>query len=65
MINDNTPELRQKMTNAGIPPFSVGGTVNLDGNVKANASINGHEVLNTANIDRSNAEQVVNKIIRH
>lgn len=62
-INDNTEKLRNNMSKAGIPPFGVGVNVNLDGNVNANANVNGHEVFNTANKDRSNAEQVVNKEI--
>ena len=60
-INDNSEGVRQKMSDAGIPDFNVGGTVNLDGNVNYNGSIYGHEVFNTANKDRSNAVQVVNK----
>lgn len=63
LINDNTNGLRKKMSDAGVPDFSVGGTVNLDGNVNVNGSYRGQEVFNTANIDRSNAEQVVNKEI--
>ncbi|MDP2336042.1 MAG: RHS repeat-associated core domain-containing protein, partial [Bacteroidota bacterium] len=62
-INDHTEKLRNEMTKLGVPPFTVGGTVNLEGNVNANGNINGHEVFNTANKDRSNAEQVVNKEI--
>ena len=52
-INDHTEKLRKKMDELGVPDFSVGGTANLDGNVNVNGSINGHEVLNTQNIDRS------------
>src|SRR5665648_235979 len=62
-INDNTKGLREKMTDAGIPDFNVGGTVNGAGNVNYKGDINGHEVLNTENKDRSNAVQVVTKEI--
>lgn len=64
-INDNTKGLRKEMAKAGIPDFQVGVNVNTAGNVNANASVNGHEVFNTANKDRSNAEQKVNKAINN
>ncbi len=47
-----------------VPPVGVGvgvgGTLNGEGEVNANVKINGQEVFNTGNIDRSNAEQKVN-----
>ncbi|HZL11132.1 MAG TPA: hypothetical protein VFC65_14155 [Prolixibacteraceae bacterium] len=49
------------MSKLGIPDFNVGGTVNGAGNVNYKGDINGHEVLNTENKDRSNAVQVVEK----
>lgn len=62
-INDNTEGLRNKMSDLGIPDFNVGGTANGAGNVNFNGSIYGQGVFNTQNIDRSNAEQKVNKEI--
>jgi len=62
-LNDKTEKLREKMDKLGIPDFSIGGSVNLDGNVHARGEIMGQEVFNTANIDRSNATQKVNQAI--
>ena len=62
-INDNTEELRKKMEDAGIPDFNVGVSLNGAGNVNVKGDIEGHEVLNTENIDRSNAVQVTDRAI--
>jgi hypothetical protein len=62
-VNDKTPKLRQKMANAGIPDFSVGGSINGNGNVYFSGNYAGQEVFNTQKIDRSNAVQVVSREI--
>ena len=62
-INDKTPKLRNEMSKLGIPDFTVSGTANLAGNVNVNGSYRGQKVFNTANKDRSDAEQFVNKEI--
>ncbi|MGC9342620.1 MAG: RHS repeat domain-containing protein [Bacteroidales bacterium] len=58
-INDETEPIRDAMVEAGVPDFSIGATVNGDGNVNVKASYKGQEVFNTENIDRSNAAQGV------
>ncbi len=62
-INDNTEKLREEMDKAGVPDFTIGGSVNSDGNVNFKGSYKGQEVLNTENVDRSDAVPKVNKAI--
>jgi hypothetical protein len=62
-VNDNTTKLRQKMSDANIPDFTISGSVILDGNVNARGEIMGQEVFNTANIDRSNAVPKVSQML--
>ena len=49
------------MAKAGIPSFSIGTSVNFSGDINFNASYRGQEVFNSEYVDRSNADQVVNK----
>ncbi len=62
-INDNTEKLREEMDKAGVPDFTIGGSVNSDGNVNFKGSYKGQEVLNTENVDRSDAVPKVNQAI--
>ncbi|RKD92654.1 FG-GAP-like repeat-containing protein [Mangrovibacterium diazotrophicum] len=62
-VNDNTEGVRNKMSDIGIPDFSVGTSINMAGNVNFNGSYRGQEVFNSENVDRSNAVQVVNQAI--